>query len=657
MITFDWETKSYADLLKVGAWAYSEDPTTDIICAAYKIGGRPIQDWCLGLGSEHSMPRDLANAIRSGEPVEAHNVAFEYAIWHNVAAKKYGWFLPAEDQWRDSMATAAYYSMPMALDRLSRALGRGGKNPDGTRLISKYSKLHLKTALTTIPREDLLKFVSYCRDDVAEEHAVSEYLGDLPDTEQAVFQLDQEINRRGMYLDLEGIENATAIVDQRSDELAAKFRDITGLDHGQNAKVREWFAAQGFFLENMQKDYLKDVLENMPQGVCRDAIEIKLQVSKASTKKLDAMARQRGLDGRARFQTRYHGAGTGRWTGSGFQPLNLARGFEDVDPELLVSAISHRDPALLDALYGDAMDAVSKASRHWIQAQAGNRILAGDFVSIEAIILAVLAGEDWKVEAFANGVKIYEHMGDQIYGLPPGTVTKKTHPAERQDGKVGELAFGYQGALGAWLNFDRSGRHTDERIIEICKAWRGVHPMTVRMWYGMDAACKEAVEFPGRETSYRDIGFKIIDAWLAMMLPNGKRLWYFHPQLRTKMPRWHQPLAKEDCAAGTCDCKPGVEVTYMSQKEGQWKRVNTYGGKLTENAVQAVSRELLVPSMLRVRAAGYPIIMSVYDEIVCEMPNGQGSKQELKQLLEILPDWAAGWPVTAEVWEGERYKK
>jgi len=660
LIFFDWETRSYADLKKVGTWAYSEDPTTDIICAAYQIEDEPIQDWSFLRGDYAGMPLDLEQAIKDGIPIEAHHVAFEYSVWKNVARRaKYDWRMPDEDQWRDSMAACSYYAMPGALDRVSRAIGRPGKNPEGGRLISKYSKLNLKTAKTEIPPEDLAKFIQYCRDDVAEERGVSDFLGDLTDPEERVFQLDQEINRRGLYLDLTGIENATAIVTERGEELAGRFRELTGFNHGQNAQVLAWFHGHGLHLDNLQKDYLTDLLDELPQGECRDAIEIKLQVSKASTKKLDAMARQRGTDGRARFQTRYHGAQTGRWTGGGIQPLNLSRGFDfsGYDPDLLVSAIGHRDPRLLDRLYGDAMDAVSKATRHWIMAQEGSRILAGDFVSIEAIILAVLAGEDWKVQAFANGVKLYEHMADKIYGLPPGTVTKKTHPVERQDGKTGELAFGYQGALGAWLKFDSSGRHTDERIIEICQAWRREHPMIVKMWRGLEQACLEAVEHPGTVTGYRDIGFEIKDEWLSMILPNGKRIWYFNPQLRTKMPRWHQPLIKEECREGSCSCRPGLGVTYMAQKEGQWKRVNTYGGKLTENAVQATSRELLIPAMFRVRDAGYPIILSVYDEIVCEVPHGHGSMAELKELLEILPDFAAGWPITAECWEGERYRK
>lgn len=595
-ITIDFETKSYADLKKVGAWAYSEDLTTDLICVGWGIDDEPVQAWwpdhaCEEYGPTpdmkmtHNMPHDLYMAIMLGDDVEAHNVAFEYSIWHNILGPRYGWVIPCDHQWRDTMAVACYYSMPPALNRLALALGFPGKDPEGGRLITKYSKLNLKTAKPEIPKEDFKKFLDYCvlgkNSDVKLEQSISDELGDLPDRELPIFKLDLEINARGLYLDQEGIDAATAIVNQRSETLTKEFRDLTGLNPTQGAKIKDWLAEQGVEVENMQADYLEELMGNdLPSGDARRALEIRLAINKASTKKLDAMSRQRGKDGRARFQTRYHGASTGRSTGSGFQPLNLSRGFDDMNPDQLVRDIMYGDAEWLDTLYGNAMEAVAKSSRYWIQAQEGNKIIAGDFASVEAVILACLAGEEWKIEAFRQGKKIYELMADKIYRYEPGTVTKATHPMERQDGKTGELAFGYQGALNAWLNFDSSGRHTDERIIEICKSWREEHPRTVGMWYRLQDAAIQAVEYPGVETGHGAIGFEVVDEWLTMILPNGKRLWYRDPQLRSGMPQWHQPETKEDCAAGSCRCQPQIKLSYMAQKTGQWKRVYTYGGKL-----------------------------------------------------------------------------
>jgi len=665
VITIDFETRSHADLKKVGAWAYSEHPTTDVICVCWGIDNEPIQEWWPGKNTIDMMPPELWCAHQEGHEIEAHNVSFEKSIWYNVLHKKYKWYLPLEENWRDTMAVACYYGLPAGLDKLARVLGFEPKDPEGNRLITKYSKLHLKTAKTEIPDDDFRKFVRYCRHDVRMEQSISDYLGDLPERELRNFLLDQEINLRGLCLDAEGISGATRIVESRSQVLTEEFRVLTGLNPTQTTKLMKWFPEQGINLDNMQADYLRELLEegDIPQSEARRAIEIRLAINKASTKKLDKMAQQSGSDGRARFQTRYHGAVTGRNTGSGFQPLNLNRGFDRVAPDQLVRDIMYGDAVWLDLIYGDAMDAVAKASRHWIVAEEGKRIICGDFSSIEAIVLACLAGETWKIDAFRKGVKIYEYMADKIYGLPPGTVSKATHPVERHDGKTGELAFGYQGALGAWLKFDNSGRHSDERIIEICKAWRREHPNIVQFWYDLGDAAIEAVENAGslagaRVVVNKNIAFQSIDEWLTMILPNGKRLWYWKPELRASMPQWHQPATKENCAAGTCNCQPRAQVTYMAMKTGQWKRVHTYGGKLCENACQATAREILMGALHRVVDASYHPVLTVYDEIVCEEENGFGSEEEMAALMTTgLEDWCKDWPIRVETWEGQRYKK
>jgi DNA polymerase len=656
VIHLDFETKSYADLKKVGAWAYSEHETTEVIVLCWAFDDGAVDYWLPRHGAK--MPEVLRKAIAAGEPVEAHNCSFEISIWLNVMVKRYGWAPIPPEQWRDTMAVAHYYALPGGLDKLARVLGLPGKDPMGAKLITKYSKLHLKTAKAVIPDADMQKWIRYCTQDVEEQRTISNYLGDLPDDELALFHLDLKIELRGLYLDHAGIEAASAVVDGRAADLEKEFRALTGVGPNQRDKVLAWFEAQGFPLDNLQAEYLEELMEegDVPAGPVRRALQIRLSISKASTKKLDKMVMQSGLDQRARFQCKYHGAQTGRWTGTGFQPLNMNRGSEDSDPDDLVANIMKRNPRWLDLLYGDAMQAVSWATRHWIMAEQGHKINAGDFVSIEAVVLACLAGEDWKVDAFRNGVKIYEAMADKIYNLPAGTVTKKTHPLERQDGKTGELAFGYQGALNAWLNFDNSGRHTDERIIEICKAWRKEHPAIVNFWYDMERAAIKAVQ-TGKETQCRDISFQIVDEWLAMRLPDGKRIWYWAPELRMGMPAWHKPLENEDCANGTCKHEPVPKLTYMAQKFGQWRRVTTYGGKLVENATQATARQILTPSMVRVEKYGYPIILSVYDEVVCEVPKGHGSIKEFEALLAEREGFFRDWPIGVDCWEGTRYRK
>ena len=685
MITIDVETKSYADLPKVGAWNYSLDPSTDIICLCYCFSGPDsdpsIRTWWPG----DPLPTvDLFWLIEEGLSVEAHNVAFEEALWYNVLMPKYGFPDVAPDQWRDTMATACYLALPAGLDRLSTALGGEGKDSEGTRLITKYSKLYLKTAKPEIPPEDKAKWGEYCEDDVAQEAGIGDFLGNLPLRELDIFLRSRRINRRGIYLDLEGISSASRVVDGRSKELVARFQEIVGLNPTQTEKVRGWLKDNGITLSNLQKGTIQELLQDeevtedveLEPGIfepakiatqalgfdtlspqVREALEIKLAVSKASTRKLDAMARNAGPDGRARDQTRYHGATTGRETGMGFQPLNLVRSYEDADPMTLIRAIRQEDPELLDMMYGDAMEAVSKASRHWIMAAPGNRLLAGDFSSIEAVILSCLAGEDWKIQAFHDREPLYERMGEKIHKLPVGTVTKKTHPDERYDGKIGELAFGFQGALGAWLKFDPSGRHTEERIVEICKAWRSEHPAIVALWKGYDECMVHALMHSGSHPKYNGVKFHKQDHWLTIELLNGKKLWYFQPEFRNRMPAYHRPDDKEACRDGTCTCKPHDVVTYMSMKTGQWKRISTYGGKITENVVQATSREMLEDKKVILEEKGYDIILSVYDEIVAEMPKGKGNLDEFAEIMARREGFYENWPVFVDAWEGERYKK
>ena len=684
-VEIDCETKSEADLRRVGAVNYAMHPSTELICLSYLIDEpdepQDLHTWLPG----QPMPAELRQVIGAGYHVEAFNVAFEEAIWEHVLVPRHGWCHVTPDQWRDVQAVACYKSMPAALDRLSSALGGPGKDPNGSRLIAKYSKLHNKTAKHDIPPEDLAQFVAYCEDDVAQELGIADFLGDLPEAELERWLRDRRINRRGIYLDREGIANAQSIVDQRAEELVREFRQITGLNPTQRDKVLAWLQEQGVELSDLQATTLEEILApdeeaeaheglDTPQPslspTVRRALEIKLAVNKASTKKLDAMTRNCQPDGRARNQTRYHGASTGRATGMGLQPLNFVRNWEDVPPEDLVEAISYRDAEYLDMLYGDAMKAVSKATRHWVCAETGNKqagvtgnkLMAGDWVSVEAVVMACLAGETWKVEAFRRKEKIYERMAEKIYNLQPGTVTKQTHPSERFDGKTAELAFQFQGALGAWRKFDRSDRHTDEAIVKICKGWRKEHPATVKFWYDLDDAAKHALEFPGSIPEVRGIRFQKEEHWLTMRLLNGKKLYYFAPEFRLRMPPAHKPKEIEACAKGTCSHEPRRVVSYMAVKEGRWQRIYGYGGKWSENAVQAHAREILEACKGEVERVFHevkptPIVLCVYDEIVCEVPEDMVSLEKFEKALSYREDWYKDWPISCDAWVGERYRK
>jgi len=673
MITLDLETRSYANLPQVGSWVYSEHPTTEILCACYAIDDEPIREWWPEVDGIAGCPppEDLFEALDEGHAIEAWNVSFERSLWENVLGPRHDWPLPRDEQWRDTMAVAAYYSLPQALDKCCRALGMEGKDPEGGRLISRYSKLYLKTSRAEIPEEDHQKFVDYCKRDVLLEETVSDFLGDLPEQELAVFLLDQRINLRGLYLDAGSIGDSIAVVKQRAGELEREFREITGLGPLQHAKVSAWLRERGCPVESLQGDYIEELLAGLhdftPEGEAYRALELRRQYNKASTKKLVAMLRNRARDGRARYQTRYHGANSGRATGTGFQPLNLKRSMEDVPPEQLVRDISHRSPAFLDCMYGDAMDAVAKAVRHHICAEPRRQIYAGDYTSIEAVILACLAEEDWKIEAFRHKEPIYELMAYEMFGLGEEALIlaradksafKDKFPKQRQAGKQGELAFGYGGALGAWRTQDpkASSDHSDEEVIAYCRAWREKHPRIVSFWYDLEHAAARCVT-TGRDTEVGPIEFRMVENWLSIRLLSSKRLWLWDPQMRISMPHWHDPDTKVECATGECDCVPRPQLTYMSMKEGQWRRISGYGGRLCGLVTQAHAREVLMPALLRIDRSGYHVILSVYDEAVSEVPVGFGSVGEYRELMLEPEPWWAEWPIDADVWTGDRYRK
>lgn len=592
-VFLDKETQSEADLKRVGAWAYSEHPSTRVVCMSWAVDDGPIEEWGnpeIGNGYDRTLERLRRLAEDPETLFEAFNVAFEYSIWHNILVPQYGFPVLPPRRWRDTQAVACYYAMPAALDKLAKACGLPGKDKAGERLISKYSKLHLPTAKRDIPPEDFAAFIRYCSQDVDQERQAGYLLGDLPERELEIFLHDMEVNVRGIRLDQGGIETGRVIVQHKAEQLAGDFREITGLEPTQRDKVLAWFRANGLpELKDLRAETLKDLMrdDDAVKGDTRRALQLRYDHSKASTKKLDAMARQSGADGRARFQSRYHGAVTGRNTGTGFQPLNLNKGYDAnvVSPEQLVRDIQYGDPRWLDVVYGNAMEAVGKASRHWIVPDDGCRIIAGDFTSIEAVVNAGLAGEEWKLQLFRDGGDPYCTFASRVVGRE---VLPKSHPnvtaqdvKDRQEkGKPGELAGGYQGWVGAWRKFDPSDRFTDEEVAEFMGAWRDLHPAIVASWRGRENAAIEAVQHPGRVTGYLNTGFEVVDGWLTMILIDGKRLWYRAPEIRMVRPRWHDPSEKDECLAGTCDCGYRPQLTYLSWKNQQFIRVSTYGGKL-----------------------------------------------------------------------------
>jgi DNA polymerase len=406
-------------------------------------------------------------------------------------------------------------------------------------------------------------------------------------------------------------------------------------------------------------------------------LQIRQLLSKSSVTKYQAMLDRAAEDNRARHTLMYHGAGTGRWTGSGIQPQNFPKGkIKEMDQ--LVTAIKQGNADYIEFFYGDIMSVLSSGIRGAITAKKGYDLICADFSSIEGRALAWLAGEIEIIGNYRKGLDPYIVFASQLFPSNPyekiyrgysGGVSK--FEDMRFDGKTGELACGYQGGHSAIGRF--APMMPLKRRQEIVDTWRSNRQLTVSYWYDMDRIATLAVQKPGKAIGFRGIYYSVVDGFLHCKLPSGRLLSYYDPKIELKEIKYDKicpvckgagalPLGRCKACGGKGFTRETFEkeaITYMKQNSQsfKWERTATYGGKLVENITQAVARDIMVEAMLRVEAAGYPLILTVHDEIIAEVPKVFGSLQEFEKLMTISPSWASDLPIGAAGWRGERYRK
>ena len=486
--------------------------------------------------------------------------------------------------------------------------------------------------------------------DVDAEHSLSGVLPDLIPDELAMFQLDIIINERGIHCDRTAIENLIKKIDQDEADLLAELQMLTGgaiTSTKQTEQCRQWLWRQGLQLNDLQKFTLIEALkiQELPQKL-RRVVEIRQALSMTSVAKMNKMRAWSCEDGRIRGTMMYHGAGTGRWAGKGIQPQNFPREAYD---DMGVEAILHADVEMVRMMEGSVNAAASQCLRGMLCAPDGQSLVCADYSAIEARVVAWLAHEQHVIDTFVTGKDIYKVAAEKIYNVPYDQVTKD----QRKIGKVCVLALGYQGWLGA---FDAMAgvygvKVPDEQAKEIILAWRDGHPNIVNLWQGlMDAAI--ATVQSGQPHSYGYIKFYIEGPWLRMRLPSGRSLSYYGPEVVTEADRFNRMR---------------TTVKFWGMKTGEnsskvWQRLTLYGGLLTENATQAVARDVLADGIKRVDPI-YPVIMHVHDEAVSQL-NHVPSETQAKEIVEHYenllatnPTWAQGLPLAAEGWVGKRYRK
>lgn len=559
----------------------------------------------------------------------------------------------------DTMVQALAHGLPGSLDKLCDILGvptDKAKDKAGKQLIQIFCKPRPKNSAVrratkaTHPVE-WQRFLDYAASDIPSMREVHKRLPkwNYPGNarERALWVLDQRINDRGVAVDLRFAERAVEAIGVATKRLDARTRAETN-GEVESARKRDQLLAHilkdyGVDLPDMQKATLERRIEDpdLPEPV-KELLRIRLMTATTSTSKYKALLRSTSSDGRLRGTLQFCGASrTGRWAGRLFQPQNLPRTSKKWKKQVDTAIQAFRD-GVVDLAYGedDVMQAAANCIRGALVAAEDHKLVASDLSNIEGRMLAWLAGEQWKLDAFANGDDLYVLGYSRSFGVPVEEVEadEAAGGTMRLIGKVQELALGYSGAVGAFGKMAAAYGVSlpDARVLEIVKGWRKANPAIVRFWYDLEDAAVRAASSPGRRIECGKLVLQRDGSWLRIRLPSGRYL-----------------------------CYPGVRVedgklSYMgvNQYTRKWERISTYGGKLVENCTQAAARDVLAWNMPEIEAAGFPIIMSIHDELVTEpLDSGQWTSHYLSSLMSAVPPWAQGLPLAAEGYEAARYRK
>ena len=653
----DIETFSSVDI-KNGAYAYSEAPDFEILLIAYKFSDEDM----VKLIDLTDDPEELENlrfwdALTDPEVVKtAYNANFE----RTCLARHTGKAMPPE-QWRCTMVLAVQLGLPRSLAAVGPALGlteEEQKKKTGAALIQYFCKpckptrtngQRTKNTRLNAPEKWEL-FKEYNIQDVVTEQIILKRLRDFrPDqSEQDLWTLDQEINDRGVLLDIPMARSIVEFDTERSADLLAEAQQITGLSNPNSlAQLKPWLADNGLATDTLRKDDVAAMLADPSlHANVRRVLEIRQTLSKTSVKKYQTMLDIAGEDDRARGIMQFYGGHTGRWAGRSLQPQNLARNtMPDDELEVAREFVKMGDFESLEMIFGEPAPIFSQLVRTAFIPSPGNRFIVSDFSAIEARVIAWIAGEEWRLEVFRNDGDIYCGSASHIYHVP--VVKHGINGELRQRGKVAELALGYGGAVGAMKQMDTTGSVPEEEMQGIVTQWRAESPKIVRMWRDCQDAAVSVIRGNQPKRVLRSLQgtefyVKLVDGTpvLFIRLPSGRPIAYWDPKVM--------------------DTEMGPRITYMTQNQTtrKWERCETYGGKLTENIVQSVARDCLAEKMKLLESMGYPIVFHVHDEMILDVPREDKEAAALVDRIMGEPiDWAPGLPLKGGTYECDFYRK
>lgn len=655
MITIDIETRSDKDISKCGVYAYTDTPYFDILLFAYSIDGQPVRVVDTANGEE--IPENILVALVDENVIKrAFNVNFERVCLSKYLRKNYpqyfqsysidedtvGDFLNPES-WHCSMIHARTLGLPSSLAEVGKVLGIEQQKMTEGKALVKFFCVPYDT-IDGVPQfhnpkdypEKWKIFKAYNKRDVEAELEIDRKLSrfPVPDFIWQEFYLDQEINDRGILVDMQLADKAISLDAEAKEELTVEMKRLTGVENPNSVyQLLDWLETQGYKSDSLGKAQVQELIKTAKEPV-KSVLQMRLQLSKSSVKKYTAMKNTACSDNRARGMFSFYGASrTGRWAGRNVQLQNLPQNhLPDLsEARELVKYGSFED---IQMLYDDVPDTLSQLIRTAFIPRQGMKFIVADFSAIEARVIAWLAGEEWRMKAFANGEDIYCASASKIFGVPVVKHGENGHL--RQKGKISELACGFGGSVGAMkaMGADSLGL-SDTELKQIVTDWREASPHITELWWAVDRAVKKAVK-EKTATKTHGLLFSYEAGFLFIRLPSGRRLAYAKPY-----------IGKNKFG--------GESVTYMGiNAQKKWDRLESYGPKFVENCVQGIARDLLMYSMQAL--SQYFIVGHIHDEMIIECPKDT-KLDEICQQMAITPDWAKGLLLRADGYECSFYKK
>ncbi len=659
-LSIDLETYSDVNLKKAGLYRYVQSPAFEILLFAYSFDGAPTQ--VIDMAQGEKIPLEVIHALTDPQCLKhAYNAAFE---WYCLS-KYMGAQLPPS-QWRDTMLHGLYAGYTAGLDATGRALGipeDKQKLTTGKALI-RYFCVPCKPTKANggrtrnYPHHDPEKwelFKTYNGQDVVAEMEIERRLSvfPVPDFVQKQWETDLLINARGVAVDMDFCAGALELGEIIRAQLTDEAVQLSGLQNPNSVKqLARWLSAEtGDDITTLRKETIKELLGRDNADHVQRMLEIRQELGKTSTKKYDAIEAAVCDDGRVRGLLQFYGANrTGRWAGRLVQVQNLPRTYTE-PLEFARELVKGRKLDALRTVYGSPNDTLSQLIRTAFVAAPGNVLIDADFSAIEARVISWLADEEWRLEVFRTHGKIYEASASQMFGVPLERI-KKGNPeySLRQRGKVAELALGYQGGVPAMRQMDTGkllADLPDEEIKDIVDKWRNTNPKIRNLWYSFNDAAIRVIQNGGSLrvrccTFARECDCIRGTTCMTISLPSGRKLYYVEPAVGEN--RWGGP-----------------SITYMGVNDkNKWGRIETYGGKLVENVVQAIARDCLAQAIEHLEAAGLPVVFHIHDEVVIDTAAFDTNDAMLDKVVKIMSTpipWAEGLPLGADGWVGAFFKK